>query len=162
MTMEQSYALLEEALYEFPVQEVNIKLPGWVEELDEEFWLREDLETAIHEILTGVRKVRDIETALQKLSEVENISYVLMEEMNLGTGTAAIDITVPEELFYRSLSEVSGFDVAGTQDIMRIMKDLSFARRSLIRCRRPWLKSKNQAMEWLLHAWRRCSWRNRN
>jgi stage IV sporulation protein A len=129
MTMEQSYALLEEALYEFPVQEVNIKLPGWVEELDEEFWLREDLETAIHEILTGVRKVRDIETALQKLSEVENISYVLMEEMNLGTGTAAIDITVPEELFYRSLSEVSGFDVAGTQDIMRIMKDLSFAKK---------------------------------
>jgi hypothetical protein len=121
--------LLEEALYEFPVQEVNIKLPGWVEELDEEFWLREDLETAIHEILTGVRKVRDIETALQKLSEVENISYVLMEEMNLGTGTAAIDITVPEELFYRSLSEVSGFDVAGTQDIMRIMKDLSFAKK---------------------------------
>jgi hypothetical protein len=129
ITMEQSYALLEEALYEFPVQEVNIKLPGWVEELDEEFWLREDLETAIHEILTGVRKVRDIETALQKLSEVENISYVLMEEMNLGTGTAAIDITVPEELFYRSLSEVSGFDVAGTQDIMRIMKDLSFAKK---------------------------------
>ena len=66
---------------------------------------------------------------MQKLSEVENISYVLMEEMNLGTGTAAIDITVPEELFYRSLSEVSGFDVAGTQDIMRIMKDLSFAKK---------------------------------
>jgi len=129
MTIEQSYALLEEALYEFPVQEVNIKLPGWVEELDEEFWLREELESSIHEILNGIRKVRDIEGALQKLSDIENVSYVFMEEMNLGTGTASIDITVPEELFYRSLSEVSGFDVAGTQDIMRIMRDLSFAKK---------------------------------
>lgn len=129
MTLEQSYALLEEALYEFPVQEVNIKLPGWVEELDEEFWLREELESSIHEILNSIRKVRDIEGALQKLSDIENVSYVFMEEMNLGTGTASIDITVPEELFYRSLSEVSGFEVAGTQDIMRIMRDLSFAKK---------------------------------
>ncbi|MGR6836493.1 stage IV sporulation protein A [Syntrophomonas erecta] len=129
MTMEQIYGLLEEVLYEFPVQEVNIKLPRWVDELDEDFWLRDNLETAIREILNDVRKVRDIDKAIEKLSDIENISYVSLEDMNLGTGTAAIDVTVPEDLFYRSLSDVSGFPVEGTHDIMRLMKDLSIAKR---------------------------------
>lgn len=129
MTVEQVYGVLEEVLYEFPVQEVNIKLPRWVDELDEDFWLREGLENAIRDILNDVRKVRDIDKAIERLSEVENISYVSLEEMNLGTGTAAIDVTVPEELFYRSLSDVSGFSVQGTHDIMRLMKDFSVAKR---------------------------------
>lgn len=129
MSTEQIYNILEEVLYEFPVQEVNIKLPRWVDELDEDFWLREDLEIAVREILNGIRKVRDIDKAVEKLSEVDNISYVSLEEMDLGTGTAAVDVTVPEELYYRSLSDVSGFEVQGTHDIMRLMKDFSGAKR---------------------------------
>ncbi len=129
MSTEQIYNILEEVLYEFPVQEVNIKLPRWVDELDEDFWLREDLELAVREILNGIRKVRDIDKAVEKLSEVENISYVSLEEMDLGTGTAAVDVTVPEEMYYRSLSDVSGFEVQGTHDVMRLMKDFSGAKR---------------------------------
>jgi stage IV sporulation protein A len=129
MNIDQIYGILEEVLYEFPVQEVNIKLPGWVDELDEDFWLREHLESAIKEVLGGIRKVRDIDKAIEQLSEVENISYVSLKEMNFGSSTAAIDVTVPETLFYRSLSDVSGFEVEGQQDIMRLMKDLSIAKK---------------------------------
>jgi stage IV sporulation protein A len=129
MTSEQIYGLLEEVLYEFPVQEVNIKLPRWVDELDEDFWLRANLESKIHEILNDIKKVRDIDGAIEKLSDVENISYVSLEEMDLGTGTAAIEVTIPEEMYYRSLSEVSGFEVEGTHDVMRLMKDFSIAKR---------------------------------
>ncbi|NLB88579.1 MAG: stage IV sporulation protein A, partial [Syntrophomonadaceae bacterium] len=129
ISSDQIYGILEEILYEFPVQEVNIKLPRWVDELAEEFWLRDNLETAIREVLNGVRKVRDIDKAIEKLSEVEDISYVSLKEMNLGTGTAAIDVAVPEELYYKALSDVSGFQVEGTHDIMRLMQDLSVAKR---------------------------------
>lgn len=129
MSVDQMLGILEEVLYEFPVQEVNIKLPRWVDELDQEFWLRESLEDSIREVLNGIRKVRDIDKAIEKLSDIEHISYVSLEEMSLGTGTASIDVTVPEELFYRSLSEVSGFPVDGTHDIMRLMKDLSVAKK---------------------------------
>ncbi|MEN6350963.1 MAG: stage IV sporulation protein A, partial [Syntrophomonas sp.] len=129
MNTEQIYGILEEALYEFPVQEVNIKLPRWVDELEEEFWLRKDMESGIREILNGIRKVRDVDKAIEQLSDIENVSYVSLEEMNLGTGTARIDVSVPEELFYRSLSEVSGFEIEGNHDIMRLMRDLSVAKK---------------------------------
>jgi stage IV sporulation protein A len=129
MSVEQIYSVLEEVLYEFPVQEVNIRLPLWIEELEEEFWLREDMENAIRDILSGIKKVRDIEKAIEKLSGVDNVSFVSLEEMNLGTGVAAIEVTVPEDLFFKTLSEVSGFDVEGNHHIIRLMKDLSLAKR---------------------------------
>ncbi len=129
MTIEQIYSILEEVLYEFPVQEVNISLPMWVEELDDDFWLRDEMETAIRDVLSSIKKVRDIDGAIEKLSDVENISYVSLEEMNLGTGIAAIEVAVPEQLFYQSLSEVSGFSVEGNHHIMRLMKDLSVAKK---------------------------------
>ena len=129
VSSEQILSILEEVLYEFPVQEVNIRLPLWVDELDEEYWLRANLEEAIRDVLREIQKVRDIDKAIEKLSDIENVSFVNLEEMNLGTGTAAIDVTVPDELFYTSLSDVSGFKVEGNQDIIRIMKDLSFAKK---------------------------------
>ena len=129
MSIEQIYSLLEEVLYEFPVQEVNIHLPLWVEELEEDFWLRNDMENAIRDILSDIKKVRDIETAIGKLADVDNVSYVSLEEMNLGTGIASIEVTVPEDLFYKSLSEVSGFIIEGNHHIIRLMKDLSFAKK---------------------------------
>jgi len=129
ITEEQIFGVLEEVLYEFPVQEVNIKLPRWVDELDEEFWLRDNLETAIRDILSEIRKVRDIDKAIERLSEVENISYVSLEEMNLGTGEASIEVNIPEELFYDCLSDVSGYNVTGNHDIMKLMKDFSVAKK---------------------------------
>lgn len=123
------YGVLEEVLYEFPVQEVNVRLPRWVDELDEDFWLRDKLESSIRGILNNVRKVRDIDNAVEKISDINEVAYVNMEEMNLGTGTASLEVAIPDELFYTVIAELSGFQVEGTHDILRLMKDLSVAKR---------------------------------
>ncbi|MDO4540754.1 MAG: stage IV sporulation protein A [Syntrophomonadaceae bacterium] len=129
MTQEQIFGLLEEALYEFPVQEVNIKLPDWVEALNESFPLRADLEDGIREVLSEITKVRDIKPAVEKLFDIVNVSDVKMEEIDLGTGVANITVEVPDELFYETLSELSGIPVQGPEDIVKILQDLSTAKR---------------------------------
>ncbi len=109
MAQEDVYRVLEEALYEFPVQEINIRLPRWVDEIEEDFWLRSTIEGSIRGILEEIKKVRDIDGAMDKLADIEYISLVTMEEMNLGTGTASIELAVPEDIYYQVLGEVSGF-----------------------------------------------------
>ena len=54
---------------------------------------------------------------------------VSLEEMNLGTGEASIEVNIPEELFYDCLSDVSGYNVTGNHDIMKLMKDFSVAKK---------------------------------
>ncbi|MGE5371410.1 MAG: stage IV sporulation protein A [Solirubrobacterales bacterium] len=129
MSRDDILRVLEEALYEFPVQEVNIHLPRWVDELEESYWLRSKIEGAIREILEDVKKVRDIDMAMERLSEIEYVSYVTVEEMNLGTGVASIELAVPEEIYYSTLSDISGFIVNGNHDVLRLMRELSIAKK---------------------------------
>ena len=66
---------------------------------------------------------------MDKLADIEYISLVTMEEMNLGTGTASIELAVPEDIYYQVLGEVSGFEVQGDYDVMRLMKELALAKK---------------------------------
>ncbi|HBG22041.1 MAG: stage IV sporulation protein A [Syntrophaceticus sp.] len=117
--------ILQEALYEFPVQEINVKLPLWVEELESAHWLRSDLEQVINEAVTSVNRLRDIDHTIEKIRENEFVAAALLQEMNLGTGVADIKVQAQDGLFFKVLEEVSGLPVSGEHDILRLMRDLS-------------------------------------
>ncbi len=120
--------ILEEALFEFPVSEVNISLPKWIEELNHEHWLRTKFESSVQEIISQVRRLRDIDQALETLSQLDFIGEVVLESMDMGTGTAAIEMTAKDGLFYEVLKEATGLEITGEHDIYRLMKELSFAK----------------------------------
>jgi stage IV sporulation protein A len=120
--------ILEEALFEFPVSEVNISLPKWIEELTSEHWLRTKFESSVQEIISQVRRLRDIDGALETLSQLDFIGEVVLDSMDMGTGTASIEMTAKEGLFYEVLNEATGLEITGEHDIYRLMKELSFAK----------------------------------
>jgi len=117
--------ILEEALYEFPVTEVNVNLPRWVDELDSEYWLRLQLENSVREAIEGVQRLRDINSAIGVLAENENVAKVNLKNMELGSGKAHIDIKVKEDLFFQVLQEVSSLDINDEQDILRWIRELA-------------------------------------
>lgn len=123
------YAILQEVLYEFPVKEVNISLPKWVEELDTEHWLRQKFDAAVQDVLQYVRRLRDIDRAIDDLSGYEFVADVILHDMDLGTGLAVIEITARQDLFYQVLEELTGFTISGEHHLLRLMKDLSVAKR---------------------------------
>jgi stage IV sporulation protein A len=120
--------ILEEALFEFPVNEVNISLPKWIEELASEHWLRSKFESSVQEIISQVRRLRDIDQALETLSHLDFIGEVVLESMDMGTGTASIEMTARDGLFYEVLNEATGLEITGEHDIYRLMKELTFAK----------------------------------
>ena len=120
--------ILEEALFEFPVSEVNISLPKWIEELTSEHWLRTKFESSVQEIISQVRRLRDIDGALETLSQLDFIGEVVLDSMDMGTGTASIEMTAKDGLFYEVLNEATGLEITGEHDIYRLMKELTFAK----------------------------------
>lgn len=120
--------ILEEALFEFPVSEVNISLPKWIEELTSEHWLRTKFESSVQEIISQVRRLRDIDGALETLSQLDFIGEVVLDSMDMGTGTASIEMTAKDGLFYEVLNEATGLEISGEHDIYRLMKELTFAK----------------------------------
>jgi stage IV sporulation protein A len=129
LAYEDVMRIMEEVLYEFPVREVNINLPRWIEELEAQHWLRVQFEDAVRESLEDVRRLRDIDGAIELMAAKEIVLDVSLQEMNLGTGVATIDIMEQEDLFFQVLEEVSGFRLEGDHDLFRLVKDLSLAKK---------------------------------
>lgn len=117
--------ILEEALFEFPVTEVDVSLPKWIEELETDHWLRKRFEDSVHEILSQVRRLRDIDQAIEILAGLDFVEDVILENMNMGTGTASIDMTAKEELYYQVLNEITDLELEGSHDMFRLIKELS-------------------------------------
>jgi stage IV sporulation protein A len=129
MTPEDITQILEEVLYEFPVAEVNIEIPKWVEELESSHPVRASFEESVRQSIEGIRRIRDIDQALDKLGECPNAQDVLLKQMNLGTGIADIEMTAVDGLFKMVLEELTGVNVEGEHTLLRMVLDYSKAKK---------------------------------
>lgn len=121
--------VLHEFLFEFPAREISLRLPPWVEELNNDHPLRQQFLDAAWETIEGVERLRDLERAARQFTEYDFVDTVALKRMELGTGTATVELGTKRGLFYKVLAEMTGFEVAGDHDLVRLMQDLAVAKR---------------------------------
>ncbi|MCR4963680.1 MAG: stage IV sporulation protein A [Firmicutes bacterium] len=114
--------ILNASLYEFPVSEIHITLPQWVEELPAEHALRQRLERQVGQSVANVSKVRDISQLLTDLQIEEITGDIALSNLDLGQGAASIKVDAAGGLFYQVLSEYAGMPVEGEHTILRVIR----------------------------------------
>ena len=87
LNMNDIHEILENVLFEFPVTEININLPGWLESIEPNHWLKASILDAIRSAAVEIRRLRDIETLVNSLGEVENIRKASLDEIKMGEGS---------------------------------------------------------------------------
>jgi len=129
MGEEEVLGVLREALFEFPVHEVNVNLPSWVMVLDEKHWLRSSFENAVRDTVKDIRRLRDVDRVVQQFSQYEFISRAGLSGMNMGQGVAEIDLYAPDELYDRVLTEIVGTEIRGKDHLLQLMQEFVHAKR---------------------------------
>ncbi|AEE91307.1 morphogenetic stage IV sporulation protein [Tepidanaerobacter acetatoxydans Re1] len=130
MDVEDIYKILEEVLYEFPIMEINISIPDWIQVLEKEHWLRQKFEEAIKDTVKDIKRLRDMEKTLEVSKIYDFIEKVQLKEMNLGSGVAEVLMDVSKDLFYQVLSEFSDMTIKGEKDLLQIMGELTEAKKA--------------------------------
>ncbi|WP_325244512.1 stage IV sporulation protein A [Dysosmobacter sp.] len=118
-------AILKAVLYEFPMQELDLYLPPWVDALPDGHPIKAGLYQAIRESTAQLHHIREVEDMVGALGQSEHISEARVTALDLGTGVAAATLGLPRELFYQTLSEQSGFSVSDDGDLMSLLTRLS-------------------------------------
>lgn len=121
--------IFKHVLKEFPVKEININMPSWVEKLEPEHWLKKNFFNIIKGMCENISKVRDIKTTLNLLKEEENLSPTEMSSVDLGEGKAIITMKPKDGIFYNILSEICDLDVQSESDLLSLIKELNFAKK---------------------------------
>ena len=129
MTEKDIENLFKHVLKEFPVKEINIDMPSWVENLEPDHWLKKEFFKVIKGMCQSVDKIRDIKGAFGDAKANENLNASDLTEINLGEGTAKILLKPSESIFYKVLSESCDAEIKSESDLIVLMKDLNIAKR---------------------------------
>ncbi len=130
LTHDDIILIIEQVLYEFPVTEMTVKIPRWVQMLSSTHWLKSAIDASINEAVNAVKRVRDIDSCVLSLGASEYVERVYVEQVTMSTGTANLRLEAAEEFFFKVLSERAGSNVFDKADLMGLVSDLAVAKRT--------------------------------
>lgn len=121
--------ILEQVLMSFPVTEIGIELPGWVEALPDDHEIKNVLFQNCFAVTESVSSLIDMENALREMEKCNFTESASLSHIDLGTGKATVSIEVPKSLYYKTVNELSGFDVSDDAKLLTLLTDLSNMKR---------------------------------
>ena len=116
--------ILQEALYEFPVTELDFYLPKWVEMLPISHKIKAAAIAEARRILEQAEQMKDIAGVVFE-PEKEEISSIRLEVTDLACGTAKICFQVDEHYYYENISELAGVPIHGEYELISLLRELS-------------------------------------
>ena len=119
------HRIIESVLFEFPLREIDIHIPGWVESLPAEHWLRKSIYSAVLESVGDVTKISHTRQLAQRLSGCEFVERSYIEGMDLGVGNVVMETTLPGALFYKVLGEEAGCEIENEERLIDMIRELS-------------------------------------
>ena len=128
LTAEGIQALLQQLLYAFPLGQVAVYLPRWVQALESEHPVKAGLYHALLECGGKIRCLQQAKGALEELSAQDYVQDVNVRRVDLGTGQVECVITLPEKLFYRVLSSKAGLEIENDGQLLQLLTELSATR----------------------------------
>lgn len=118
-------ALLQDLLYNFPMQEIRINLPPWIRALEDDHPVVQTLYPALLEAASNIHTLGQAETALSPIRELESVEDISLDELNLGTGSVQCTLRFPQSLYYQILSEKTGCQVHTDAELMTLLTELA-------------------------------------
>ena len=125
LTADDINSMFATLLYEFPVDEIRISFPKWINSLDFSHPLKSKLFEQLKDAFTNISALKDVSNCVSKISSTDIISKTIVDNIMLGTGKVCISIQLKDELFYQVLSEMTGMQITDEGDLFSIMSDLA-------------------------------------
>ena len=129
MTENEIMMVLSTVLSQFPIKQIEFKFPGWVQALDNANPIKADIFKALRETARDINKICDASDCVSKIREREFITDAAITETLPGEGKININVSLPESLFYETLSRNAGMDIKDDKALVKILSELSHAKK---------------------------------
>lgn len=115
--------ILREALYEFPILEVNIDIPEWIGILKPNHYVKKAYIDKIKESVIEVDKLRDVDGIISHFNNCQYIKNAYMSLVDPKTGIITITLEAPQELFETVLNEMIDVDITNKTNLLKIFQE---------------------------------------
>jgi len=121
--------LLQQMLYAFPMQQLHVHLPRWLDALEQDHPVKSALYEALIRRADEISMLVQAEATLSQLKQLEQVMDFSLRNIDLGTGTVSISLGFPESLFYQILSDKAGLSIENDAQLLALLTELSAVKR---------------------------------
>ncbi len=125
LTIEAINDIFSKILYEFPVEQIGINFPKWIDGLDFNHPLKQELFTEISNSFSNISVLKEVPDCLTSIQNTEIINQSKINDIELGTGNVTVSIELKDDLFYKTLSEIASIEINDECDLFGIVSNLS-------------------------------------
>ena len=117
--------LMKALLYTFPMSELRVHLPRWMDALEPEHPVKAALYQALLEMAEEIHTLGQAEGVLAGLRELPQVQDYSLRSVDLGSGSVICAIVFPEALFYEILSARAGMPIRSDAQLLQLLTELS-------------------------------------
>lgn len=117
-------ALLQDLLFNFPMQELQVHLPRWMDALEEDSPVKQTLYEVLLEAANSIHTLGQAEAALERVQQLEQVERLDIRQANLADGSVECVITLPQALYYETLSAKTGVQIRNDAQLMSMLSEL--------------------------------------
>ena len=118
-------SLLRQLLYAFPLREVQVYMPRWLDALDPSDPIKSSIYEALLQQAQQISQLSQAEPSLAQIKELEQVQDFYIRNVDLATGTVVCQLQFPDTLFYQILSQQSGISITDDSQLVRILTELA-------------------------------------
>ncbi len=116
--------LLRDILYAFPLSQLQVWLPRWVNALEAEHPIKKALSQGLQQFVRDTSTLSKASSALDQLRQLQGVQELTLRAIDPATGTVSITVTFPEQLFYEVLSTKAGMDIQNDGQLLTLLTEL--------------------------------------
>lgn len=120
--------VFEQVLFQFPLREIRMTVPGWMHALDESHWLIEHVLDSLRGGAASVGRMRDHAVFASAFEESPYSTGLQTDGIDLGQGRLSYTLPLKDGLFNRVLGEECGTEIKGDAHLLSLMKELVAAK----------------------------------
>ncbi|MBO5954235.1 MAG: stage IV sporulation protein A [Oscillospiraceae bacterium] len=125
LTAEGIGDLLKELLFAFPIAELRVYLPRWMDALEWSNPVKASLQEALLQRAEEITSLGQAEQTLSQLRDLEQVMDFSIRDLDLATGTVSCALTLPEKLFYEILSAKAGLSIQTDAQLIDLLSQFS-------------------------------------
>ena len=123
MTKALPETVFQSLLFQFPMREIHINLPDYMEALSVEHPIKADLVDTMFQWMETLDTMGSVERTLPALTLCEHIRRAEIERMELSAGRICINLQLKEGLYYQIIGELLHRDVKGDRELFLLLQE---------------------------------------
>ena len=117
--------LLKALLYTFPMTELRVHLPRWLDALEADHPVKTALYQALLQRAGEIGNLGQAKSSLAHLQELEEVQDYTLRSVDLADGTVTCAIVLPENLYYEILSAKAGLTIENDAQLLSLLMELA-------------------------------------